>query len=158
MKSVSKEHCHARLERAGYPTVTLSDGRRYFVDAAGLLDGLCPFEDNRGKRRIEFPYPKPAAVDIMAVMEWIDRRGLVRQKTATANSYSVKHWAERAIGRHIPNGAAVVAFDRAGFRQEMSPNGLIGAINTEIAIARLSYRNLPEVLGKHVAMNYAGGF
>ncbi len=134
---------HERLETLNYPSIVAACGTRYFVDQNGLITGLSTFGDTRGQRRVDCPYQKPDIVDVLAAMEWIEHRGLIRQKTGTACSYSAKHWAERFLGRYIPNGAAIIAFDRCGFTQHVSSDWR-SQLNTMIAVSRNSYKSLPE--------------
>ena len=128
-----------------YPGITSADGRVYFVDKAGLIDGLSCFGDHQGRRRCDCPYDPPAASDIAKVLGWIECRKLRPIVKATASSYSAKHWCERFVKEYIPNGAAIVAFHRAGFTQYVQPVSS-GELNTTIAISRKSYKYLPEVM------------
>jgi hypothetical protein len=128
-----------------YPSIIASDGRRYYVDRSGLIDGLVTSGPNRGKRRCDHPYAPPEIEEIHAVMSWADARRLVPIKTHQLSSYAAKHYAERFAGMYVSNGAAIVAFYNLRFSQFVCPvSG--GELNTSIAVSRKSYRGLPEVL------------
>lgn len=139
------------LRRAGYPSITdARDGTEYFVDAAGIIDGLCWSTDRWRMRRVDVPYHRPPEDQVIGCIRWIESRGLARQKTPTAGSYFLKHCAERWAGEHIFNGAMIVALDLLNFTQEVSKGSIGSQLNTIVGVATKSYKDLPEASGDHI--------
>ncbi len=128
---------------AKYPSIVTVDGYVIFVDELGTIDGLT----RDGKRRCDHPAPPPKTEDVLAVMQWIEHRGLRPIKSPTVSSYKLKHAAEKFIGRHIGNGSLIIAMDRCGFNQRMERNTWC-AMNTYIGVSLKQYRDLPEATGE----------
>lgn len=121
-----------RQAKSGFHSITAVDGRTFFIDEDGVI---------LGRERWSAPRNPPSEADIADVVRWIQARGITCRKSPSVFSYSLKHAAERWIGRHVSNGAAIVALDRCGFSQ------VIDGKNTWAGIALRSYRSLPEVSG-----------
>jgi hypothetical protein len=140
-----------------YPSITTADGRIYFVDRHGLIAGLIPWENNRGRRRCDYPAEPPETLDIMAAVWWIRHRDLRPQKTPTLGSYRGKHLAEKWRNDYVSNGALIIAFARLGFPQYVDPSGW-DQLNTTIGVSRRSYKHLPEAtrfeLGRDERLNW----
>lgn len=141
----AEEYDH--LARSGYPWFKATSGRIHFVDSCGVIEGLWQLGPSQGKRRIDCPGEAPPLNEIAGTIRWIEARGLVPIKTPTLSSYRAKHLAERWRRDYVSNGAAIIAFDRLGFRQSVDP--CRATLNTTIAVLRKSYRDLPEFLGEH---------
>lgn len=126
-----------------YPSITAADGRVFFIDRHGIIDGLSPYECDKGGRRCDCPTDAPDQEQIAWVMLWIERRSLEPIRTPSMGSYHLKHVCERWAGDYISNGALIIAFHRCGFRQ-FADASTLGLRNTNICVSRKSVRQLPE--------------